>query len=65
MRCDELAPAQCRAIQAKVEPFRVCLHRLRVRLARRGFPPEEPLYLLVLNAQRAVGEMFVDVAARG
>ena len=65
MRSDELTRAQCRAIRAKVEPFRDYLHRLRVRMAKRGFPPADPLYRLVLNAQQAVGELFMDVAARG
>ena len=64
MKADQLTRAQCRAIKAKIESMRDYLHRLRTRMAKRGFPPDDPMYLLVLQAQQGVGELFMDVAAR-
>lgn len=64
MNSNDLTRAQCRAIRAKFEPFRDYLYRLRVRMSKRGFPPDDPLYVLVLKAQQSVGELFVDIEFR-
>jgi hypothetical protein len=40
------------------------LHRLRVRMQKRGFPPEDPLMELVMNASDAVNLLHADVHCR-
>jgi len=65
MNANELTRAQARAIRAQIEPMRDYLYRLRKRMATRGFPLDDPLFVLVVEAQQAIGQLFMDVAARG
>jgi hypothetical protein len=64
MNSREITRRQAQAVKAQIEPMRDYLHRLRVRMANRGFPPDDPLYLLVTGAQQSIGALFMDVANR-
>jgi hypothetical protein len=64
MDSSQLTRRQAQAIKVRVEETRDYLHRLRVRMAKRGFPPDDPLYVLVVEAQRSIGELYMDTCNR-
>jgi hypothetical protein len=64
MKADNLTRAQYRALKNKIEPMVGYLHRLRVRMQKRGFPPEDPLMELVMKATDAVNLLHADVHCR-
>ena len=64
MDSSEVTRRQAQAIKVRVEEMRDYLHRLRVRMAKRGFPPDDPLYVLVVEAQKSIGELYMDVCSR-
>jgi hypothetical protein len=64
MNADEVTRRQPRTIRARVEEMRKYFYRLRTRMAQRGFDPSDPLFVLVKNAELAVGELFVDLEIR-
>ena len=64
MKADDLTRSQCRALKNKLEPMASYLHRLRVRMQRRGFPPDDPLMQLVNKASQSVHELHGEVFCR-
>jgi len=64
MKADELSQAQCRALKNKLEPMVGYLHRLRVRMQRRGFAESDPLMELVIKASAAMNELHGEVFFR-
>lgn len=64
MDSSQVTRRQAQAIKSRVEEMRDYLHRLRVRMAKRGFPPDDRLYLLVVEAQQSIGELYMDVCNR-
>jgi hypothetical protein len=64
MNADELTRAQCRALKNKLEPMASYLHRLRVRMQRRGFPSDDPMLQLVVKAGEAVHELHIEMQCR-
>ena len=64
MDSSQVTRRQAQAIKVRVEDMRDYLYRLRVRMAKRGFPPDDPLYSLVVEAQKSIGELYMDVANR-
>jgi len=64
MIADDLTRSQCRALKNKLEPMASYLHRLRVRMQRRGFPADDPLMQLVNKASQSVHELHGEVFCR-
>ena len=64
MDSSQVTRRQAQAIKTRVEDMRDYLYRLRTRMRNRGFPPEDPLYILVVQAQQSIGELYMDVANR-
>ncbi len=64
MKADDITRRQAQAIKAKIDPMRDYLYRLRTRMMKRGFQPDDRLYQLVVEAQQAIGELYMDVSAR-
>jgi hypothetical protein len=64
MDSSQVTRRQAQAIKVRVEEMRDYLYRLRVRMAKRGFPPDDPLYSLVVEAQQSIGELYMDVCSR-
>jgi hypothetical protein len=64
MDSSQITCRQAQAIKVRVEEMRDYLHRLRVRMAKRGFPPDDPLYQLVVEAQKSIGELYRDICNR-
>jgi hypothetical protein len=64
MDSSQVTRRQAQAIKNRVEEMRDYLHRLRVRMAKRGFPPDDPLYALVVAAQQSIGELYMDICGR-
>jgi len=64
MDSSQVTRRQAQAIKTPVEDMRDYLHRLRVRMAKRGFPPDDPLYRLVVEAQQSIGELYMDICGR-
>lgn len=65
MRSDDLTKAQCRALSNKLVPMLGYLGRLKKRMSNRGFPHDDRLLQLVLNAEDAMHRLRVDVHYRG
>ena len=64
MNADELTRAQCRVLENKLKPMAGYLHRLRVRMRRRGFPEDDPLMSLVVKAGEVMHELHAEVFCR-
>jgi hypothetical protein len=64
MDSSQVTRRHARSIMAKVEPMRAYLYRLRDRMSRRGFPPEDRLFELMKQAEKAIDELYVDVQLR-
>jgi hypothetical protein len=61
MQCDDLTPAQARALKNKLQPMLGYLNRLKQRMRRRGFPEDDPLLLAVSRAESSIHALHVDV----
>ena len=61
MRSDDLTREQARALKNKLAPMLGYLNRLKKRMARRGFPPDDPLLIEVCRAEDAMHELHVSV----
>jgi hypothetical protein len=64
MDSSQLTRRQAQAVKKRVDEMRDYLYRLRLRMSNRGFPPDDPLYVLVVQAQQSIGELYMDVANR-
>jgi hypothetical protein len=64
MDSSQVTRRQAQAIKSRVEEMRDYLYRLRIRMSKRGFPPDDPLYMLVVEAQQSIGELYMDCCNR-
>ena len=64
MNADELTLGQCHDLRNKLEPMVGYLHRLRVRMNKRGFPDDDPLMALVVKASAAMNDLHGEVFCR-
>ena len=61
MQCDDLTDEQARALKNKLQPMLGYLNRLKQRLRRRGFRPDDRLLTAVCRAEDAVHALHVEV----
>jgi hypothetical protein len=61
MRSDDLTREQARALKNKLTPMLGYLNRLKKRMARRGFLPNDPLLVDVCRAEDAMHRLHVAV----
>jgi hypothetical protein len=61
MCSDDLTPEQARALKNKLQPMLGYLNRLKHRMRRRGFPPDDPLVAAVCHAEDAVHQLHVQM----
>jgi hypothetical protein len=59
MTSDDLSPDQCDALSAQIRPMLGYLGRLSKRMAKTGFPRNDPLRVLVSNAEDAVHRLRI------
>jgi hypothetical protein len=57
----KLRPWQARKIAALLQPAVGYLTRLQRRMEVTGFPPNDPLYVATVQAQRAMQSLLVDL----
>jgi hypothetical protein len=65
MTSDDLSADQCRVLSDKIAPMLGYLGRLRQRMLNAGFLPNDPLLLLVCDAQGSMHKLRIDVHYRG
>jgi hypothetical protein len=58
---DSVTKDQAKTINAKVQPSLGYLYRLRDRMVKTGFPPNDPLLKLVENAYDSVHRLFIEL----
>jgi hypothetical protein len=61
MRCTDLTREQARALKNKLQPMLRYLARLKRRMTYRGFPPDDPLLIAVVDAENALHALSVEV----
>ena len=61
MRSDDLTRDQAQALKNKLQPMLGYLSRLKRRMVRRGFPPDDPLLLADCQAEDAMHALHVKV----
>jgi hypothetical protein len=59
-----LTKKQAEELAAKIQPMAGYLHRLRSRMIERGFPPDDPLLLIVTKAYDATDQLFMELHYR-
>jgi hypothetical protein len=64
MKAEQVTRRQARVLHARVSEMRMYLCRLRSRMTKRGFVPDDPLFELVKKAEQAIGELYVDLDVR-
>jgi hypothetical protein len=58
---DSVTKDQAKKINASVQPNLNYLFRLRERMVKKGFPPNDPLMKLVENAYDSVQRLFIEL----
>jgi hypothetical protein len=58
---DSVTKDQTKKINASVQPSLNYLFRLRERMVKKGFPPNDPLMKLVKNAYDCVQRLFIEL----
>ena len=61
MQSDDLTRAQARALKNKLQPMLGYLNRLKQRMRRRGFMPDDRLLTAVCRAEDAVHALHVEI----
>jgi hypothetical protein len=61
MQCDDLTAAQARALKNKLQPMLGYINRLKQRMRRRGFPPDDRLLMAVCRAEDALHSLHVEI----
>ncbi len=61
MDSDKLTTAQARLLSQALFPHVNYLFRLKTRMERAGFPPRDPLYVLVCDAYDAMHRLSVEI----
>jgi hypothetical protein len=61
MRSDDLTRDQARALKNKLQPMLGYLNRLKKRMQRRGFPPDDRLLIAACRAEEALHALSVEV----
>ena len=61
MQCDDLTDEQARALKNKLQPMLGYLNRLKQRMRRRGFRPDDRLLTAVCRAEDALYSLHVEV----
>jgi hypothetical protein len=61
MRSNDLTPEQARALRNKLQPMLGYLNRLKHRMRRRGFQPDDVLLGAVCRAEDAMHALHVEV----
>jgi hypothetical protein len=64
MDADDLTPEQCAELPARLRPTLYYLSRVRTRMDRRHFPPQDELRLKVQAACEAMHRLTVDLHYR-
>jgi hypothetical protein len=59
-----LKPWQAKRIAAALGPAVGYRYRLRRRMEVRGFPPQDPLYQLVMQAYKALHHLYIELHYR-
>jgi hypothetical protein len=60
MRSGDLTKNQARALKNKLQPMLGYLNRLKHRMVRKGFPPDDPLLLAARKAEDAMHALHVE-----
>jgi hypothetical protein len=60
MQSSDLTKAQARALKNKLAPMLGYLNRLKRRMVRRGFPPDDPLLVAARRAEDALHALHVE-----
>ena len=61
MDSDAITKDQAKKLLKVVAPAKAYLHRLRERMEKVGFPPDDKLYLKVCKAQDALHDLWVSL----
>jgi hypothetical protein len=64
MDSSKLQPWQARKMFAALQRATGYLSRLKRRMEVTGFPPDDPLYLVTLQAQRAMQDLLMELHYR-
>jgi hypothetical protein len=60
MRSSDLTKTQARALKNKLQPMLGYLNRLKHRMIRKGFPPDDPLLTAARRAEDAMYTLHVE-----
>jgi hypothetical protein len=60
MQSDDLTKNQARALKNKLQPMLGYLNRLKRRMIRKGFPPDDPLLAATRRAEDAMHALHVE-----
>jgi hypothetical protein len=55
---------ECRALNNKLQPMLGYVNKLRQRMQDKGFPLDDPLWLSVSSAQRAMLDVITELRCR-
>jgi hypothetical protein len=58
---DSVTKDQAKALNTAIQPKLAYLFRLRERMTKAGFPPNDKLYRLVENAYDAMHRLFIEL----
>jgi hypothetical protein len=64
MNSNQLRPWQARKIRKALQPALGYLARLQRRMELTGFPPNDPLYVATVKAQKALERLLIDLHYR-
>jgi hypothetical protein len=64
IRSDDLTRDQARALKNMLQPMLGYLNKLQHRMQNKGFPLDDPLWLLVSCAQRSMQDLITDLRRR-